>query len=315
DRVGLHVEDLADHLEEPYGAGVALGAARGAGCGVDGQTRVGAAHGGECVDERGELLCVGCSGYAGVACVEPRRGGHFVSQGAGGQGVFAEQGGGLFGWGRLCVPASFAGVVLLLEGALGHRPGLGSQEPVGTFGVPCRGAFQWLGPPDGFDLGGGQSLPSAWGGVAGGLPPGVTGGVQDRDDHLGCGEPAVVAVLAVGVADVFPVGDDEGAVTQQDTVPGRQELALVRFSGAVAGRFSRSGLDGLASIPYVPVVGGEQDGAACPSCGVEQGAEFADLCDRPGGFVSFSATGESVVDGVEYDTDDRFGVVDVFLHG
>src|SRR5699024_3984584 len=178
-----------------------------------------------------------------------------------------------------------------------------------------------LGLLEGVDLVGVHAVPSAWCGVAGVLPPGVTCGVQnlhecqDRDDQLGCGEPAVVAVLAVGVADVFPVGDDEGAVTQQDTVPGRQELALVRFSGAVAGRFSRPGLDGLASIPYVPVVGGEQDGAACPSCGVEQGAEFADLCDRPGGFVSFSATGEGVVDGVEYDTDDRFGVVDVFLHG
>src|SRR5699024_12560540 len=96
---------------------------------------------------------------------------------------------------------------------------------------------------------------------------------------------------------------------------GGEDLPLLRISGAVAGRFSRSGHDGLASIPYVPVVGGEQGGAACPSGGVERGAEFAVLCDRPGGFVSFSATGESVVYGVEYDSDDRFGVVDVFLHG
>src|SRR5699024_3368039 len=85
------------------------------------------------------------------------------------------------------------------------------------------------------------------------------------------------------------------------------------LAGAVAGRLPRVGLDGLSAVPDVPVVGGEQDGAAGSRGGVEQGAELADLFDRPGGFVAFPTAREGVVDGVALDTDGGLALGEVLL--
>ena len=81
-------------------------------------------------------------------------------------------------------------------------------------------------------------------------------------------------------------------------------------AGAVAGGFPVTGFAVFVAVPHVAVVGDEDDGPVGAVRGVEEGAEFPDAVDPPGRGVAFPAGGEGVVDDVEDDGDDLFGVVD-----
>src|SRR5690606_14073992 len=133
---------------------------------------------------------------------------------------------------------------------------------------------------------------------------------EHGDDHFGGGDAAVVSGPAGGVADAFVPGDDDAAASGEHSVAGDEDFPVVGGAGAVAGGFPVTGFAVFVAVPHVAVVGDEDDGPVGAVRGVEEGAEFPDAVDPPGRGVAFPAGGEGVVDDVEDDGDDLFGVVD-----
>src|SRR5699024_10115725 len=132
--------------------------------------------------------------------------------------------------------------------------------------------------------------------------------------HCGFGEAraAVVARFAGGVAQVL-VDREDRAVPAEDAPAFDEDLVrtcrgTARWAGARAGGVILP-LQPTTALDDVPVVGGDDDGAAGTVCFEQEGPQVPDVRSRPAGAAWVGAV-QGVVDGVE-DAGDQRGVLGI----